>query len=392
MKACHSINALITFALLLQSGCAGSPPIAQPGEYIQADFTCRLGDRGLVETTLANVAGDEEAAKSTIFTLHDNYRPLRFKVPETPGVLHPAPLAPLEQKIGMAIANRGNELSLEQTNFLELQSSEIENFPPADRYVEMARRFLVPRTKEIPIQDFKALYGSTPPVKGSIVDGDSDFPGVVQAISTDSITIHYSARAKGKALLPYGFAFIQVKDKHNFEATMDVQVGQLFKRVGGLPGRITTVDEKKYVIDFGQSFAGETLYCEVTARPFDPAQASQPVPIEWIEDYEKGLALARQQGKPVVLFLYSDGCPYCHQMEDKVFPDPSLNQFKNSFVWVKINSEKQTEYGERFKQQGFPLTLVLNSVGGELDRFSGLQHVTTLASKLDHILSPKKKG
>jgi hypothetical protein len=392
MKYSPSANALTVLLFFFCIGCTGSDRVALPGNEVKADFTCRLADGSLVETTLAHVAGNDTVVKSPIFALRESYQPLAFKVPETVGTLQAKPFDPLEQKISVAIANRANQLPLMRSTLLELPNSQVDNFPPADRYLEMAMRFTLPRTREMTIQEFSKLYGSVAPVKDAVVHGDSNFPGVIRAVDDKTVTIHFSVREGAKKKVALGVAAFRALDEDHFEARMEVHEGQLIERIGGLPGRVTSIDDKKYVIDFGQSFAGETLYCEVTARPFDPEQAAKPVPIDWIEDFDQGLALARQQGKPVVLFLYSDGCPYCHQMENKVFPDPSLEQFRSSFVWLKINSEKQTEYGERFKQQGYPLTLVLNGVGGEQERFSGLQHVTTLAYKLDHILSPKKKG
>jgi len=392
MKISSRGTAPVVLLLLLLGSCSTTTHHARPGDPLLADYTCRLADGSLVETTIARIAGDDSAVKSPLFSLRDRYLPIKFTVTDTPEQIQGKPFDPLEQKISLAIAERAKQIPLEQTTRMELPNRQIDNIPPGDRFLKMAAKLTQPRTREMPLKEFEVRYGSITPVKGSVVGKDTDFPGIIRAISDDSVTLYFSARQGAKMPMALGTASVRAVDKDNFEATMDVHEGQLIPRIGGLPGRVTAIDEQEVTVDFGQSFAGETLYCEVTARPFDPAQAAKPVPIDWIEDFDKGLALARQQGKPVVLFLYSDGCPYCHQMENKVFPDPSLEQFRSSFVWLKINSEKQTEYGERFKQQGYPLTLVLDGVGGEQERFSGLQHVTTLAYKLDHILSPKKKG
>jgi cobalamin biosynthesis Co2+ chelatase CbiK len=59
---------------------------------------------------------------------------------------------------------------------------------------------------------------------------------------------------------------------------------------------------------------------------------------------------------------------------------------------VKIDSKQNDHYANKFDQQGYPLTLVLNGVGGEIERFSGRQHVATLAYKLDQILAKGRKG
>lgn len=392
MKNAHSVNTFAAMLVLACVGCTGTDRVALPGDEVKVDFTCRLADGSLVETTLAHVAGNDTVVKSPIFSLRESYQPFAFKVPDTVGALQAKPFDPLEQKISVAIANHVNRLSLKHSTPLELPNTQVDNFPPADRYLEMAMRFTLPRTREITVQEFSKYYGSVAPVKDAVVNGDTDFPGVIRTVGDKSITIHLSAREGAKMRVALGVAHIRALDEDHFEARMDVHEGQLIERLGGLPGRVTSIDEKKYIIDFGQSFAGEPLFCDVTAKPFDSALENTRSPIDWGDDFDKGLALAKQQGKPVVLFLYSDQCPYCRQMQDQVFPNPSLDPFKHSFVWLKINSEKQAEYADRFGQQGYPLTLILNADGTELLKLSGMQHVATLAHKLDIVVSKHKKS
>ena len=393
MKIGISIKAFAALLCLLLSGCAGQDHAVRPGDPIQADFTCRLADGSLVETTLAAVAGDDKAAKSPIFELRDSYRSAKFTVAQTPEALQSRPFDPLELKIAVAIARRAGELSLDHPAELKLPSQEIENFPPKDRYLTMATHITLPRTREMPLEQFKALYGIKP-VKGAPVGQDSNFPGVVQAANDKMVTLYVSAASEGmKVPLGVVLGSVRTLDKKTFEVKMDVHVGQLIKRVGGLPGRVSAVDADTFTVDYGQSFAGETLLCDVTTRPDTaPGQETTATPVNWQEDFDKGLALARQQGKPVVLFLYADWCKYCHQMLEKVIPDPSLDPLRDSFVWIKIDSAKFPEYAERFEQKSFPLTLVLNPDGTEVEKLSGVQNATTLAYKLDSVLTKRKKA
>ncbi len=388
----NTISAQAFIIVLFLSGCTGPGYVAQPGDSVLVDFTCRLADGGLVETTLANIAGDEHTKKSPLFELRDTYRPIRFKIPETPGNKNAKPFAPLEHKIGVALANRVNDLAFDQTTSLTLQNEQIAEMSAAERYVDMTMEFTMPRSKVIPVKEFEQQYGLAP-VIGTAIAKDSDFPGVIREISADSVTLYFSARIGAKIPLRWGgTALVQRMDEENFDAKMDVQIGQLFPRVGGVPGRITAIDAEKFTIDFGQSFAGENLNCAVTARPVAQNPGSEKPAMSWLEDLDEGLKLARQQGKPVVLLLYADQSPPCQQMLNKVLPDPSLNPFKNSFVWVKINPEKQTQYADRFGKQSDPVILVLNSVGNELGKLTGLQHVTKLAYAFDNILTQKDKA
>lgn len=391
MNAGYFVAVPIALMLTLCSGCTEPNRHAAPGDYIQADFTCRLADGSLVETTLATVAGNEETAKSTIFSLRSNYQPFAFKVPQPPDSLQNKMFDPLEQRIRVAIANQINALTLGKTTTLTLPSTDID-LPPAERYLNMSMVFSMPRMVELSVEQFENFYGDTPRTMGTKVGENSDSPGVIRAVSDETITVYYSAPKGTKVQFAWGFALVHEADADNFEARMDVHVGQLIQRIGGLPGRITAIDEKKFTVDFGQSFAGETLTCDVLARPFDPASTPQDAAIKWIENLDEGLQLARRQGKRAVLFLYSQECPSCQQMLNEVFPSPSLASIRNSFVWMKIDAKQHPELADRFGAQSFPLTLVLNGVGDEIERLPGLQHVALLAHKFDHILTMRRNG
>lgn len=389
MKGNSQLQIILALSFVMVSGCAGTQRLAQPDDHIQMDFTCYLQDNSLVDTTLAQTAGDEALGKSPLFTLRDEYRPVRLKVTGKPETITTKPFDPLEQKISIALAKEATRLSLTQPTRLELPSREIADFPERDRYLKMAMKFTMSRDKAAPKQEFVSHFGESALVVGKTIASDTPYPAVVRKITDDAVDLHYSVREGTIMQQPWGPAVIREKSEDEFEGQMDVQVGKLLPRVGGLPGIVTEVGEKTFTIDYGQSFAGETLYCDVSAHTYDPAL--QPVlPVQnWTSDFEKGLALAKQQGKPVLLFLYADWCEYCHRMQDKVFPDPALDEFRDAFIWLKINSDTQKEHAERFGQKAFPLILALNPDGSVAAKLEGFQHITTVAHTLDTVLSTK---
>ena len=346
------IFAPLALLMLLPAGCTEATRIAQPDDQILVDYTCRLADNSLVETTLAQVAGDNNAAKSPIFQLRDSYRPFAFTVPNAAEPLTTKPFDPIEQKIGASIANLATKLPLERTTRVELASTEIENFPARDRYLEMALSITMPRNREMSIDEFKARYGAIAPVVGASIGEESDYPGIIRAVSEDMVTIHYSVREGAKMPGPLTTATLRAVDEETFEARTDVQHGQLIKRLGGLPGRVSAIDDKTYTVDYAQSFGGETLICDVTLKQQVGDHTVKSPAIDWVEDFDQALARAREQHKKVMVLLYSDQCPHCHQMLDTVLPDPALDPYRDGFVWLKINSEQQTEYADRFQQQG----------------------------------------
>ncbi len=388
----QTLRTLATLILLASTGCTQPEQPLQPGNKVAVDYTCRLADGSLVETTRANLAGNDTLAKSVLFSLRDDYSPFIAQVPEQPKLLPILPFDPLEQKIIKTIVNRAGELRLDQTNALQLASEEVKDFAPRERFVNMVRHFTMDRMVEMKMDDFVANYASTPRTMGTKVGEGTDYPGVIRGVNDTNITIYYSAVPGATTPSILGPAPLTELDADHFEVTIPVQQDQLVQRLGGLPGRITSVDKDMFTIDFGQTFAGETLSCEVEVHPDDAVQRGKRSAVKWRGDYQQGLSQARRQNKLVLLLLTGNDCPNCTNMEKKLLLDPSLSDQRDRFILVKVNGNEQKQLAERFGRKDYPLTLVLDSMGKELARMSGKQHIATLAYTLEQALSKGKKG
>lgn len=388
----HILHTFATLLLLASAGCTQPERPLQPGNKVAVDYTCRLANGSLVETTRAHLAGNETLAKSVLFSLRDDYSPFIIQAPEQPKPLPILPFDPLEQKIIKAIINRMKELRLGQTNTLHLASEEVKDFEPRERFVSMARHFTMERMVEMKMDDFMANYANTPRTMGTKVDEGTAYPGVIRGVNDTTITIYYSAVPGATTPSILGPAPLKELDADHFEVNIPVQPGQLVQRVGGLPGRITSVDKDMFTIDFGQTFAGETLSCEAEVQLADTEQLSKHPAVKWMEDYQQGLSQARRQNKQVLLLLTGNDCPDCKNMEKKLLLDPSLRDQRERFILVKVNGNQQKQLAERFGRKDYPLTLVLDGMGKELARMSGKQHIATLAYTLEQARNKGKKG
>jgi thiol:disulfide interchange protein DsbD len=52
--------------------------------------------------------------------------------------------------------------------------------------------------------------------------------------------------------------------------------------------------------------------------------------INCYKDYEEGLAVARAEGKPIMIDFTGHGCENCRKMEDNVWIDETINKYLNS--------------------------------------------------------------
>ncbi|HUH00455.1 MAG TPA: thioredoxin family protein, partial [Kofleriaceae bacterium] len=87
------------------------------------------------------------------------------------------------------------------------------------------------------------------------------------------------------------------------------------------------------------------------AHPADPAvprcdpgpDAAHDGPLSWFhDDYAAALRCARAQGKPLVVDMWAPWCHTCLSMKHTVLIDPGLAPLADRFVWLAIDTDKET--------------------------------------------------
>ena len=102
-------------------------------------------------------------------------------------------------------------------------------------------------------------------------------------------------------------------------------------------------------------------------------------PEGWETNVEAALAIAKKDNKAVMLeFTGSDWCPPCMMMSKKVFSKKEfVESASEDFVLVHLDfpngdpelKEKNQPVAEKYKIEGFPTIILLDSNGKEFDRF-----------------------
>jgi thiol:disulfide interchange protein len=100
-----------------------------------------------------------------------------------------------------------------------------------------------------------------------------------------------------------------------------------------------------------------------------------PNSIPWTVDASRAFSQARELNQPVLVFLYTDWCTYCRQMDQETFRDRELiRQMASEYVWLRLNAETDPEgiqMQRDFRVGGFPTLLILDSRRREIDRLEG---------------------
>ncbi len=85
------------------------------------------------------------------------------------------------------------------------------------------------------------------------------------------------------------------------------------------------------------------------------------------------LEKAKTRGEPVVLDFYADWCVPCKELDRKTYSDPSVIEYSERFVRLKVDLTKdESEFvqgvKEKFKIIGVPTIVFINKIGNEVDR------------------------
>lgn len=98
-----------------------------------------------------------------------------------------------------------------------------------------------------------------------------------------------------------------------------------------------------------------------------PASVSPDGPLTWHLPGEE-VALAAQQGKPILYFVTADWCAPCHALESRVFSDPAKADRIGSWYVPVVVEDMRAETGtnnpevaaviERYRVQSIPTLVV----------------------------------
>ena len=85
--------------------------------------------------------------------------------------------------------------------------------------------------------------------------------------------------------------------------------------------------------------------------------------IGW-QPYQKGLALAKEQNKPVCLIFYTEWCPHCSAFSS-VFHDGKVVEQAKRFVMIRLDRDKNLDLSKQYALDGeyIPRTYFLSPKG-----------------------------
>ena len=87
----------------------------------------------------------------------------------------------------------------------------------------------------------------------------------------------------------------------------------------------------------------------------------------WLEGasgYNRAVELQRQLKVPLIVYFYTDWCPYCRDLDNEYLPHPAVQAYLRGVVKVRINPENgpaEREIGNRYDVTGYPRFYVIRN-------------------------------
>ena len=117
---------------------------------------------------------------------------------------------------------------------------------------------------------------------------------------------------------------------------------------------------------------------------------SAPRAIVWEREYEKALQRAQAENKVILVDAFTDWCVLCKTMDKETFSDRALIwQMAGKYVWLKLNTETEDDgkiLQHEFAIATYPMILVLDSKGQEIDRINGFLPPRPFKQTVEHHL------
>lgn len=108
--------------------------------------------------------------------------------------------------------------------------------------------------------------------------------------------------------------------------------------------------------------------------------------IAFVNGFQSGLKLARDQHKPMLVFFTAEWCHYCHQLANEAFVQDTVVETSRKFVCVLVDADAEPDVCREFQVRGYPTIQFLSPRGVPLNRVTGKQPGYALVQQMQAAL------
>ena len=111
--------------------------------------------------------------------------------------------------------------------------------------------------------------------------------------------------------------------------------------------------------------------------------------IDWQKNYDSALVKAKNDGKLVLVDIYTDWCGWCKKLDRDTYSDKDVQiKITKDFIAVKVNPEESvagTKLAQQFGVRGFPFIAFVNSDGKKLSQIDGYVDAAEFLQQLKQV-------
>jgi thioredoxin-like negative regulator of GroEL len=106
---------------------------------------------------------------------------------------------------------------------------------------------------------------------------------------------------------------------------------------------------------------------------FFPAAFAFSQQNEWGKDLDRGLQIAKEGGRPVLIDFWADWCQPCKAMETQLWNTAEGKKLTSKFTLVRLNFDTATAAIRKYHIVSVPTVIFTDSWGNELTRVAGFE-------------------
>jgi FKBP-type peptidyl-prolyl cis-trans isomerase 2 len=349
--------------------------VVQEGDLVRVDYTATLEDGTLIESTLKDVG---EAGTAMV-------------LPDVEGETHFSPIDVLpgaeasipglaDAILGMAVGENKTVILTPEEAYGVWDSNKLVEFPCVKK---------LRKTIRMTPGDYVTRFGAFP-VLDKVIHYNPYLNARVVELTESSAHLELFAKRAKELVDNFGTAEV-TEDGEEISVTLSPEIGAPFE-AWNQTGKIVSAVGDSFMVDFNHPLAGQTVVLEVQVLSLTKASVLRTVKIPWLQDYDHAIAAAESESKPVLLVLYASWCGYCSKLFTTTMDDPRIKILRDRFVWLKIDSDRETRYKQAFEQKGYPLLVLMDSEGLVIKKISGYRGAKLLRAELDKFLEEAVTG
>lgn len=101
-------------------------------------------------------------------------------------------------------------------------------------------------------------------------------------------------------------------------------------------------------------------------------RAAETNPLDWLRDERAAFTQAQAQKRFVLLYLEAVWCHWCHVMDHDTYGDPKVRELlAEHYVILKIDQDLRPDLANRYRDYGWPATVVFAADGTEIVKRRG---------------------